>query len=72
MLSNGYSYYPHYGPAGIARRRPRPDSARSWPAPAVSLFFLFRAFSPPAPPLRGALPGAIMTCLIPTFSNSVY
>ena len=57
MLSKGYSYYPHHGPAGIARRRPRPDSACLWPAPAISLFFLFRAFSPPAP--RGALPGRI-------------
>ena len=55
MLLNGYSYYPHHGPAGIARRGLRPDSARAWPNPAISLFFLFRAFSPRAP--RGALPG---------------
>ena len=57
MLSKGYSYYPHHGPVGMARRWPRPDSARLWPNPAVSLFFLFRAFSPPAP--RGLLPGRI-------------
>ena len=52
MLSNGYSYCPHYGPAGIARRRPRPDSARAWPAPAISLFFLFCALSLTAMPLK--------------------
>ena len=60
MLSNGYSYYPHYGPAGIARRVLRPDSARLWPAPAISLFFLCRVCSLPAPAPRGLLPGRIM------------
>ena len=59
MLSNGYSYYPHHGPAGIARRWPRPDSARLWLAPAISLFFVFCAFSPLTPAPRGALPGRI-------------
>ena len=59
MLLNGYSYCPHHGPAGIARRRPRPDSARAWPNPAISLFFLFCAFSPFVMAPRGALPGRI-------------
>ena len=63
MLSKGYSYYPHYGPAGIARRRLGSDSARSWPNPAVSLFFLFCAFSPPAPAPRDLLPGRITMLL---------
>ena len=73
MLSNGCSYFPHYGPAGIARRRLGPDSARSWPNPAISLFFLFRAFFfPPAMAPRGALPERITACLILVFSDSVY
>ena len=44
MLLSACSYYPHYGPAGTARRRPRPDSARAWPNPAISLFFTFPCF----------------------------
>ena len=60
MLLSVCFYYPHYGPTGIARRRPRPDSARVWPNPVISLFFFFRAFSPPAPAPRGSLPGRIM------------
>ena len=52
MLLSACSYYPHYGPAGTVRRRPRPDSARAWPAPAFSLLFLFRALSPTAMPLN--------------------
>ena len=73
MLLSGYSYYPHHGPVGTVRRGLRPDSARAWPNPAISLFFLFRAFFfLPAPALHGLLPGRITACLIPAFSNSVY
>ena len=57
MLLSVCSYYPHYGPAGIARRGLRPDSARLWPDLAISLFFVFCAFFPPAPTPRGLLPG---------------
>ena len=59
MLLNGYSYSPHHGAAGIARRRPGPDSACLWPNPAISFFFLFHAFSPLVTAPRGALPGRI-------------
>ena len=58
MLSKGYSYCPHYGPTGIARRRLRPDSARSWPNVAIPLFCAFFSLPPTAP--RGSLPGRIM------------
>ena len=58
MLSKGYSYYPHYGPAGIVRRRLGPDSACSWPNLAIFLFCVF--FSLPATAPRGLLPEWIM------------
>ena len=69
MLLSVCFYYPHHGSAGIARRGLRPDSARAWPDPVISLFFLFRAFfSTPATAPRGLLRGRI-TLFIDEFMN---